>query len=80
MHGETASGSTVPSRCSSYPSVTDSAASSTEQGECLEQGGGLEQGGDMRAMLREAFGVHDVGEIVSSQPQEVMKEPLEGTH
>jgi hypothetical protein len=25
----------------------------------------------MRAMLREAFGVHDVGEAVSSQPQEV---------
>jgi len=61
----------VPSRCSSHPSVTDSAAGSTEQGECTEQGGGLEQGGDMRAMLRDAFGVHDVGEAINSQPQEV---------
>jgi uncharacterized membrane-anchored protein YitT (DUF2179 family) len=33
MHGETAGGSTVPGRCLSHPSVTDSAAGSTEQGE-----------------------------------------------
>jgi len=47
------------------------AAGSTEQGECTEQGTILEHGGDMRAMLRDAFGVHDVGEAVGSQPQEV---------
>lgn len=33
--------------------------------------GGLEQGGDMRAMLHDAFGVHDVPEAVSRQPQQV---------
>jgi hypothetical protein len=67
MHSETASGSAVPGRCLSHPSVTDSTAGSTEQGECTEQGGGLEQGVDMRTMLRDAFDVHDVGEAVSSQ-------------
>jgi hypothetical protein len=71
MHDETASGSTVPGRCSSHQSVTDSTADNTEQGECTEQGEGLEHGGDMCAMLLDAFGVHDVGEAVSSQPQEV---------
>jgi len=71
MHGATVSRSAVPGRCSSHSSVTDPAAGSTELGECIEQGGGLEQGGDMRAMLRDAFGVHDVGEAVSSQPQAV---------
>jgi hypothetical protein len=39
--------------------------------ECTEQGRGLEQGGDMHTMLRDAFGVHEVGEAFSSQPGEV---------
>jgi len=42
MHGETARGFGVPCQCLSHPSVIDSAAGSTEQGECTEQGGGLE--------------------------------------
>jgi hypothetical protein len=65
MHCETARGSVVPGRCSSHPSVANSAASSTEQGESTEQGG------DMRAMLRNAFGVYNVSEAVSSQSQAV---------
>jgi hypothetical protein len=48
--------SVVPGRCPSHPSVTDSAAGSTEQVECKEQSGGLEQGGDMHAMLCDTFG------------------------
>jgi hypothetical protein len=71
MHGETVQGSAVPGRCPSHPGVTDSAVSSTEPVECTEQDGGLEQGGDMHTMLRDAFGVHEVGEAFSSQPQEV---------
>jgi hypothetical protein len=71
MHYETARGSAVPGRCSSHPSVANSTADSTEQGESTEQGGGLEQGGDMCAMLRNAFGVHNVSEAVSSQSQAV---------
>jgi hypothetical protein len=51
-------------RCSSHLSGTDSAAGSYEQGEFSEQEGGLEQGGNMRAMLLDAFGVHDVAEAV----------------
>jgi len=31
----------------------------------------VEQCGDMRAMLRDAFGMHDVSEAISSQPQVV---------
>jgi hypothetical protein len=42
MHGETVQGSVVLGRCLSHPSVTDSAAGSTEHVECTEQGGGLE--------------------------------------
>jgi Ca2+-binding EF-hand superfamily protein len=71
MHGETAQGYAVLGRCSSHPSVTDSAAGSTEHGECTEQGGRLEQGGDIRTMLHDAFGVNELGEVVSIQPQEV---------
>jgi hypothetical protein len=71
MHGETVQGSAVPSQCPSHPSVTNSAAGSIEQVECTEQGGGLEQGVDMHAILDDAFGVHEVGEAFSSQPQEV---------
>jgi hypothetical protein len=71
MQGETARGSAVSGQCLSHPSVTDSAADSTEQGECNVQGGGLEQGGDMCSLLRDAFDVHDVNEAVSSQLQEV---------
>jgi len=61
MHGETASGSIVLGRSSSHPNVTYMAVGSTEHGECIEQGTILEQGGDMRAMLHDAFGAHDVG-------------------
>jgi hypothetical protein len=75
MHDETATGFAVLGWCSSHPNVIDLAVGSTEQGENTEQGGSLEQGGDMRAMLHDAFGVHDVREAVSSQPQEV----IEGT-
>jgi hypothetical protein len=71
MHGETASGSAVGGRCSSHPNGTDSAAGSYEQGEFSEQERGLEQGGNMRAMLRDAFGMHDVAEAVSRLPQQV---------
>jgi len=70
-NGETTSGSAVAGRCSNHPSITNLAVDRTELGECTEQGGGLKQVGDMRAMLRDAFGVHDVGEVVSSQLQEV---------
>jgi hypothetical protein len=71
MHGETAQWYAVPGWCSSHPSVTDSAAGSTEHGECTKQVGGLEQGGDMHAMLLDAFSMHQVGEVVSIQPQGV---------
>jgi hypothetical protein len=70
MHGETTSGSTVRGQCLSHPSGIDFAACSTEQGEFTEQGG-LEQDGDMHAMLRDAFGMHDVAEAVSTDPQQV---------
>jgi hypothetical protein len=70
MHDEIVQGVVVPGRCSSHPSVTDAAAGSTEQVECMEQGGGLEHGGDMHAMLRDAFGVHEVGEAFSTQQGE----------
>jgi hypothetical protein len=71
MHGDTVRGSTVPGRCSSHPSVTDLAAGSTDQGEGTEQGEGLEQHGDMRTTLCDAFGVHNVSEAISSQPQAI---------
>jgi len=70
MHGETTSGSTIRGQCSSHPRGTDSATGSIEQGEFTEHGG-LEQDGDMHAMLRDAFGMHDVAEAVSTDPQQV---------
>jgi hypothetical protein len=62
----------VRHRCSSYHSGTDTAAYSTVHGEVTEQKGvAIEQDDDMHAMLRDAFGVHDVAEAVSTDPQQV---------
>jgi hypothetical protein len=66
MHGETIQWSALPGRCPSHPSVTDSAAGSTEQVECTEQGRCLEQG------------VHEVGETCSTQRGEVNEGTSEG--
>jgi len=66
MHGKTTIGSAIHGGCLSHPSGTNSVAGDTEQGEFTEQGGPLEQGGDMRAMFRDAFGVHDVADDVST--------------
>jgi hypothetical protein len=72
MHGETTIGSAVRGQCSSHQSGTDSAACSTEHGEFTEHGGvAMEQDDDMHAMLRDAFGMHDVAEAVSTDPQQV---------
>jgi hypothetical protein len=51
--------------------AADATARSTEHGGGTEQGGSTEQGGDMHAMLRDAFGMHDVREDINSQPHGV---------
>jgi len=72
MHGETTTGSAIRGQCSSYHSGTDTASCSTEHGEVTEhEGVAVEQDDDMHAMLRDAFGVHDVVEAVSTEPQQV---------
>jgi len=70
MHSETVRGSVVLGRCLSQL-ATNSTTGSTKQCKGTEQGGGLEQGGDMHAILRDAFGMHDVRETISSQPHAV---------
>jgi hypothetical protein len=72
MHGETTLNPAGPVRGHDHPSVTDTAACGIEHVEVTEQGGDLEQGGDMHAMLRDAFGVHEVGDTDNvGQPGEV---------
>jgi len=72
MHDETTTGSAIRGQCSSHHSGTDSAACSTEHGESTEQGCvAVEQDDDMHAMLRDAFGMPDVTEAVSTDPQQV---------
>jgi hypothetical protein len=72
MHDETTTGSAIRGQCSSHHSGTDSAACSTEHGESTEQGCvAVEQDDDMHAMLRDAFGMHDVAEAISTDPQQV---------
>jgi hypothetical protein len=73
MHGETTTGSAVRGQCSSHHSGTDAATGNNpEHGEFTEQGGvALEHDDDMHAMLRDAFGMHDVAEAISTDPQEV---------
>jgi len=62
MHDETTLNPAAPVQGHDHPSVTDTAARGIEHVEVTEQGGDLEQGGDTHAMLRDAFGVHEVGE------------------
>jgi hypothetical protein len=70
MHGKTRISGPVPGRYSNHVAA-DATARSTEHGGGTEQGGSTEQGGDMHAMLRDAFGMHDVREDINSQPHGV---------
>jgi hypothetical protein len=60
MHGEARISGPVPGQYSNSVAV-DATIGSTEQG------GSTKQDGNMHAMLRDAFGMHDVREDVGSQ-------------
>jgi hypothetical protein len=71
MHGETMSGSAVCGQRSSLTVAQISLPVALNRVNSQNREGALEHDDHMHAMLRDAFGMHDVAEAVSMDPQQV---------